>query len=143
MILINCYSINLYYLFIDTLFVEIRDRFASVTSSLFSNLSAVHPHNKKFLDGNRVKNIALEFNINLTYAMNENSVLSYTFTDDRKAKDIIDLFHHIRVLQHAFSNMFNLITIEITIPVSPTRYRQIESKSMHIKYSKKLLFMHN
>ena len=50
----------------DSLFVKIRNRFTLATSSLFSHLSAVHPHNKKFLDGNKVKNLALELNLDLT-----------------------------------------------------------------------------
>jgi hAT family C-terminal dimerisation region len=123
----------LYYPLIDALLFEIRDRFAPATSTLLSNLSVLHPQNNDFLDGNKIKNLALELDLDLTCTMNENNVLSHMFTSDRKPEDIIDLFHQIRPLKHAFPNMFNLVTIAITMPVSSTTCERTFSRLKLIK----------
>ena len=114
------YRISLYYPLIDALLLEIRDRFAPATSTILRNLSALHPQNKHFLDGNKIKNLAVELNLDRTCIVNENNVLLHMFTSGKKPEDIIDLFHQMRPLKHAFPNMFHLVTIAITMPVSST-----------------------
>jgi hypothetical protein len=127
------YRINLYYPLIDALLLEIRDRFAPATSTILRNLSVLHPQNNHFLDGNKIKNLAVELNLDSTCTVNENNVLLHMFTSDRKPEDIIDLFHQIRPLKHAFPNMFNLVTIAITMPVSSTTCERTFSRLKLIK----------
>jgi hypothetical protein len=87
---------------------------------MLSNLSALHPHSNHFLDVNKIKNLALELDLDVTCTVNENNVLLRMLTNRTKPDDIISLFHQIQPLTHAFPNMFNLVTIAITMRVSLT-----------------------
>ncbi len=116
------HRINLFYPRIDALLIEIRDRFALPTSTMLKNLSALHPESDHFFYAVKIKELALEFYLDVTCTVNEKNVLIPMFTSGTKTKpeDIIDLFHEIRLLKHTFPNMFNLLIITITMPVSST-----------------------
>jgi len=127
------YRINLFYPLIDAILLEMRDRFAPATSTMLSNLSALHPQSNNFLNVDKIKNLALELDLDVTCTVNESNVLLHMFTNRTKPEDIISLFHQIQPLKHAFPNMFNLVTIAITMPVSSTTCERTFSRLRLIK----------
>jgi hypothetical protein len=127
------HRVNIFYPLIDAILIEMRDRFAPSTSTLLTSLSALHPQSNHFLDTDKIKSLACELDLNVACTMNEISVVLPMFASAAKPLDIIDFFHQILPLKHAFPNVFALITVAITMPVSSTTCERTFSRLKLIK----------
>ncbi|CAF4716487.1 unnamed protein product, partial [Rotaria socialis] len=74
---------ELFYSLIDSILLELNDRFGDENILLLASVSAVHPNNQKFLDTEELKPLASHLTIDINQLDNELNVVKHFIREKR------------------------------------------------------------
>ncbi|CAF4677174.1 unnamed protein product [Rotaria sp. Silwood2] len=125
---------ELFYSLIDSILIELNDRFNDENILLFSSVSAVHPSNQQFLEIESLKPLASHLMVDLKQLENELSVVKH-FIREKKAsmKTIQDLLTELKPVNEAFPATISLLRDALCLPVSSTTCERSFSRMKLIK----------
>jgi hypothetical protein len=126
------YRINLYYPLLDSILIELNDRFSSQNMEILNGISALCPDAENFLQMEVLKPFAAQMKVDFCLLCNEIQVLK-SMLKDSKLKTIVDLYVELLPLKQAFPTTLSLIISAMTIPVSSTTCERTFSKMKLIK----------
>ena len=126
------YRTDLHYPWIDSMSIELNDRFSSKNLEILGGLSAPCPDNEKFLQIEVLKPWALHMKADFCLLNNEIQVLKEMFIDT-KLKSTVDLHVDLLPMKHAFPTTMPLIVAAMAIPISSTTCERTFSKMKLIK----------
>lgn len=123
---------NIYYPVIDSILVELNNRFSNENMEILDSMSALFPGHNNFLNINVLRVFSSHVDVDLSALHNEILVLK-PMLKCTKLQSIIDLYFKILPLKEAFPTMLSLIISAMTIPVSSTTCERTFSKMKLIK----------
>ena len=123
---------DIYYPVIDSILIELNDRFSSQNMEILNSISALCPDHNNFLDIDLLQIFSSHMKCDSSALSNEVQVLK-AMLKDVKLKSIIDLYLKILPLKQAFPSTLFLIAAAMTIPVSSTTCERTFSKMKMIK----------
>ncbi|CAF4554902.1 unnamed protein product [Rotaria sp. Silwood2] len=126
------YRTNLYYPLIDSILIELNDRFSFENMQILNGISALCPDSDNFLKIDVLKPFALQMKTDLHSLDNEIRVLE-PMMKNSKSKTIVELYVELLPLAKAFPTVMFLIVTAMTIPVSSTTCERTFSKMKLIK----------
>ncbi|CAF0733420.1 unnamed protein product [Adineta steineri] len=126
------YRTNLFYPFIDSILIELNDRFSSENMEILNGISALCPDHDNFLDHSLLKAFAIQLKVDLCSLYNELQVLK-PMLKKLSLKTIVDLYTEILPLKNAFPTVIHIVVAAMTIPVSSTTCERSYSRMKLIK----------
>ncbi|CAF0990826.1 unnamed protein product [Adineta steineri] len=126
------YRTNFFYPFIDSILIELNDRFSSENMEILNGISALCPDHDNFLDHSLLKAFAIQLKVDLCLFYNELQVLK-PMLKKLSLKTIVDLYTEILPLKNAFPTVIHIVVAAMTIPVSSTTCERSFSRMKLIK----------
>ena len=126
------YRANLYYPIIDSILLELKDRFSDDNILILNGISALCPENDNFLHIESIEPFATHMSADFSSFCNEIQVLK-PMLKKKKLDNIVALYIELLPLKQAFPTMMSLLLVALTIPVSPTTCERTFSKMKLIK----------
>ena len=125
---------ELFFSLIDSILIELSDRFNDENILLLSSLSATHPNSEHFLDIKHLEPLASHLMIDIIQLSNELVVVKH-FIQEKQAsmKTINDLLIQLAPLTEAFSATTSLLAGALCFPVSSTTCERSFSRMKLIK----------
>ena len=119
---------SIFYPLIDSILVELNDRFSNTNLDLLRSLAVMYPENEQFLEFKSLRSLADHLN----QLENELNVIKPMIKDDH-SKSTIALFDKLRPYKEAFPTIMSMMIGALTIPVSSTTCERSFSKMKLIK----------
>ena len=126
------YRTNLYYPIIDSILLELKDRFSDDNILILIGTSALCPEINNFLHIESIQPLATQMGVDFSSLCNEIQVVK-PMLKDKKLDNIVDLYAELLPLKQAFSKVMSLLIVALTIPLSSTTCEQTFSKMKLIK----------
>ena len=126
------YIDRLYFPLIDSILVELNDRFSSTTLSMIKSMSAVYPESENFLNVDVIDEFALHIDADRSNLKNEFQVLKSMFNSENTSS-IFEFLRRIIPLCTAFPQTMKMIKGALTMPVSQVTCERSFSKMKIIK----------
>lgn len=123
---------RIYFPLIDSILIELNDRFSSRTLSLMKSVSCVYPESVNFLNVDAVNEFADHIGADKNALKNEFRVLK-PMIESRKMGTIFELFAEIMPLRTAFSQTITMIKNALTMPISQVTCERSFSKMKIMK----------
>ena len=123
---------RIYVPLINSILVELNDRFSRKTLSLLKSISTVYPESEHFLNAEAVDDFCRHIDIDPALVKNEFIVLK-PMLQSKTITDVIDLLNELIPLSSAFPQTFRMIKSAITMPVSQVTCERSFSKLKIIK----------
>ena len=125
---------ELFYPLIDSILIELNDRFGSENILLLSSIEGAHPSNEHFLDVEHLKPLVSHLSINNIQLANELSVVKHFLGDKMESiKTIKDALTILAPLKDAFPTTTSLLRGALCFPVSSTTCERNFSRMKIIK----------
>ncbi|CAF3499847.1 unnamed protein product [Rotaria socialis] len=125
---------ELFYSLIDSILLELNDRFGDENILLLASVSAVHPKNQKFLDTEELKPLASHLTIDINQLDNELNVVKHFIREKRTTMNTIkDLLTELAPVNDAFPATTSLLRGALCLPVSSTTCERSFSRMKLIK----------
>ncbi|CAF4601398.1 unnamed protein product, partial [Rotaria socialis] len=125
---------ELFYSLIDSILLELNDRFGDENILLLASVSAVHPNNQKFLDTEELKPLASHLTIDINQLDNELNVVKHFIREKRTTMNTIkDLLTELAPVNEAFPATTSLLRGALCLPVSSTTCERSFSRMKLIK----------
>ncbi|CAF3781934.1 unnamed protein product, partial [Rotaria socialis] len=125
---------ELLYSLIDSILLELNDRFGDENILLLASVSAVHPNNQKFLDIEELKPLASHLTIDINQLDNELNVVKHFIREKRTTMNTIkDLLTELAPVNEAFPATTSLLRGALCLPVSSTTCERSFSRMKLIK----------
>lgn len=128
------YRNRIFYPIIDSILVEMHDRFSKSNIEILRAISSLSPDSSTFLEMNNLIYLCRMLKYDDFTLNNEIQVLK-PMLKQSKSKDIVDLYLELLPLQQAFPAFISLLILAMTIPVSSTTTERTFSKMKLIKTS--------
>ncbi|CAF2773271.1 unnamed protein product [Rotaria sp. Silwood2] len=125
---------SIFYPLIDSILIELNDRFSNINLDLLKSLAAMYPDSEQFLEFKSLCSLADHLNCDLNQLQNELNVIKPMIKDE-KLRSTIELYEKLRPYKEAFPTVISMITGALTIPVSSTSCERSFSKMKLIKRS--------
>ena len=125
---------SIFYPLIDSISIELNDRFSNTNLDLLTSLAAMYPESEQFLEFKSLCSLADHLNCDLNQLQNELNVIKPMIKYE-KLKSIIQLYEKLRPYKEVFPTVISMITEALTIPVSSTTCERSFSKMKLIKRS--------
>ena len=123
---------RIYISLIDSILVELNDRFSSKTLSLMKSVSCVYPESANFLNVDAVNEFADHIGADKNALKNEFRVLK-PMIESKNMGTVFELFAEIMPLRTAFSQTMKMIKNALTMPISQVTCERSFSKMKIIK----------
>lgn len=130
----NIYRISIFYPVIDSIMIEMEDRFSKTNVEILRSVSSLSPDSAMFLDLQELRSLATMLQCDIPSLSNEIQVLK-PMLKTTKSKTIVDLYFEILPLKQAFPIIVLLLVSAMTFPVSSTTTERSFSKMKLIKTS--------
>ena len=117
------YRTNLFFPVIDSMLVELKDRFSERCINVLNGINALCPESKSFLQADNIRGFSSLFKADFSSICNEIQVLKSMLKPmmkDRKLHNIVDLCVELLPLTQAFPTVLFILEIALTIPISST-----------------------
>ncbi|CAF4660031.1 unnamed protein product [Rotaria socialis] len=124
----------IFYPVIDSILVEMNDRFSKSNMEILRGISSLSPDSSTFLEVKELTDLCTMLQCDIVSLSNEAEVLK-PMLKQSKSKDIVDLYFEVLPLQQAFPTIIHLLIGAMTIPVSSTTTERTFSKMKLIKTS--------
>ncbi|CAF3478552.1 unnamed protein product [Rotaria socialis] len=125
---------ELFYSLIDSILLELNDRFGDENILLLASVSAVHPKNQKFLDTEELKPLASHLTIDINQLDNELNVVKHFIREKRTTMNTTkDLLTELAPVNDAFPATTSLLRGALCLPVSSTTCERSFSRMKLIK----------
>jgi len=128
------YRSRIFYPVIDSILVEMNDRFSKSNMEILRGISSLSPDSSTFLEMNDLIYLCKMIECDVLTLTNEIQVLK-PMLKHSKSKDIVDLYLELLSLQQAFPAFISILIVAMTIPVSSTTTERTFSKMKLIKTS--------
>jgi hypothetical protein len=128
----NKYRMLIFYPVIDSILLEMNDRFSKTNMEILRGISSLSPDSSTFLEIEELKALCAMSQCDIQLLNNEIQVLK-PMLKQTKPKNIIDLYFEVLPLKQAFPCILSLIIGAMTIPVSSTTTERTFSKMKLIK----------
>lgn len=128
------YRNRIFYPIIDSILIELKDRFSKSNLEILQGISSLSPDSTKFLEMDNLKHLCNMIKCDVLTLNNEIQVL-ISMLKQSKSKDIVDLYFELLPFQQAFPVFISLLLLGMTIPVSSTTTERSFSKMKLIKNS--------
>ncbi|CAM4819981.1 unnamed protein product [Rotaria magnacalcarata] len=128
----NKYRIFVFYPVIDSILIEINDRFSKTNMDILRSVSSLSPDSSKFLEIDELKALCVMLKSDIQLLNNEIQVLK-PMLKQLKPKNMIDLYFEVLPFEQAFPSILSLLIGAMTIPVSSTTTERTFSKMKLIK----------
>jgi hypothetical protein len=128
----NKYRIFFFYPVIDSILIEMNDRFSKTNMEILRAISSLSPDGSTFLEIEELKALCVMLQCDIRLLNNEIQVLK-PMLKQLKPKNIIDLYFEVLPLKQAFPSILSLLIAAMTIPVSSTTTERTFSKTKLIK----------
>ena len=126
------YRISIFYPVIDSILLEMNDRFSKENVEILRSISSLTPDSSIFLETEALKALCTLLQCDIHLLHNEIQVLK-PILKQLKQKTMIDLYFEVLPLKQAFLCILSLLIGAMTIPVSSTATERTFSKMKHIK----------
>lgn len=128
----NKYRISTFYPVIDSILIEMKDRFSKTNMEILRSISSLSPDSPTFLEIEELKAfcVMLQFDI---HALNNEIQVLKPMLKQSKPKTMIDVYFEVLPLKQAFPYLLSLLIGAMTIPVSSTTTERTFSKMKYIK----------
>ena len=126
------YKTHIFYPIIDSILIEMNDRFSKTNIEILRGIAALLPDNQTFLDVEELKNLCVFLKCDISLMSNEIQVLK-PMLQQTKSNDIIALYFELLPFEKAFPTILSLLIGAMTIPVSSTTTERTFSKMKLIK----------
>ena len=126
------YRTHLYFPLIDSMLVELKDRFSEKSINVVNGINALCPERDNFLQAESIQGFSSLVKANFSSISNEIQVLK-PMLKDRGLKNIVDFYVELLPLKQAFPTVMFLLSIALTIPISSTTCERTFSKMKLIK----------
>ncbi len=113
------YRSRIFYPVIDSILVEMNDRFSKSNMEILRGISSLSPDSSTFLEINYLRHLCKMIKCDVLTLTNEIQVLK-PMLKQSKSKDIVDLYLELLPLQQAFPAFISVLILAMTIPVSST-----------------------
>ncbi|CAF3612443.1 unnamed protein product [Rotaria socialis] len=133
--IIDCeckYRTSIFYPVIDSIILEMRDRFSTTNMDILRAVSSLSPESSTFLELTELKALCLMLQCDTSLLKNEIQVFK-PMLNQSKSKNITDLFFETLPFQQAFPNILRLVICSMMIPLSSTTTERTFSKMKLIK----------
>ncbi|CAF2145094.1 unnamed protein product [Rotaria magnacalcarata] len=128
----NKYRIFAFYPVIDSILVEINDRFSKTNMDILRGVSSLSPDSSTFLEIDELKVLCVMLKSDIQLLNNEIQVRK-PMLKQLKPKNMIDLYFEILPFGQAFPRILSLLIGAMAIPVSSTTTERASSKMKLIK----------
>ncbi|CAF1325117.1 unnamed protein product [Rotaria magnacalcarata] len=128
----NKYRIFVFYPVIDSILIEINDRFSKTNMDILRSVSSLSPDSSKFLEIDELKALCVMLKSDIQLLNNQIQVLK-PMLKQLKPKNMIDLYFEVLPFEQAFPSILSLLIGAMTIPVSSTTTERTFSKMKLIK----------
>jgi len=125
---------SMFYPLIDSILIELNDRFSNKNLDLLKILAAMYPESQQFLEFKSLCSLADHLNCDLNQLQNELNVIKPMIKDE-KLKSTTELYENLRPYKEASPTVMTMIIGALTIPVSSTTCERSFSKMKLIKQS--------
>lgn len=128
------YKTLVFYPIIDSILLEMNDRFSTTNMEILRGISALSPESSTFLEIEQLGALCTMLQNEIQVLNNEIQVLKPMLKQSKsKLTNMIDLYFEILPLQQAFPTILSLLVGALTIPVSSTTTERTFSKMKLIK----------
>jgi precorrin-6x reductase len=110
---------KLYYPIIDSILLELKNRFSDDNILILNGISALYPESNNFLHIDSIRPFAAQMSADLSSLCNEIQVLK-PMLKDKKLDNIVALYIELLPLKQAFPTVMSLLLVALTIPISST-----------------------
>ena len=128
----NKYRVFIFYPVIDSILLEMNDRFSKTNMKILRGISSLSPDSSKFLELEELKALCVMLQSDIHLLNNEIQVLK-PMLKQLKPKNMIDLYFEVLPYKQAFPTILSLLIGAMTIPVSSTTTERTFSKMKLIK----------
>ena len=128
----NKYRIFAFYPIIDSILLEIKDRFSKTNMEILRGISSLSPDSPTFLEIEALKAFCVMLQCDIHLLNNEIQVLK-PMLKQLKPKNMIDFYLQVLPFEQAFPCLLSLLIAALTIPVSSTTTERTFSKMKYIK----------
>ncbi|CAF4203555.1 unnamed protein product [Rotaria magnacalcarata] len=130
----NKFRDELFYSLIDSILIELNNRFSDDNILLFSSVSAVHPSNQQFLEIEFLKPLASHLLVDFKLLENELNIVKHFIREKiASMKTIQDLLTELKPVNEAFPATISLLRGALCLPVSSTTCERSFSRMKLIK----------
>jgi hypothetical protein len=128
----NKYRVFVFYPVIDSILLEMNDRFSTTNLEILRSISSLSPDSTAFLKIEELKALCVMLESDISLLNNEIEVLK-PMLKQLKPKNMIDLYFEVLPFRQAFPTIQSLLISAMTIPVSSTTTERSFSKMKLIK----------
>ena len=128
----NKCRIFVFYPVIDSILIEINDRFSKTNMDILHGVSSLSPDSSTFLEIDELKALCAILKSDIQLLNNEIQILK-PMLKQLKRKNMIDLYFEVLPFEQAFPSILSLLIGAMTIPVSSTTTERTFSKMKLIK----------
>ena len=126
------YKVVLYFPVLDSLLLELRDRFSHKNIKLMKAISSINPQSNTFLDASTLKPLAIGYNLDYDCLSMEATLAKKTLAN-YELENVRDVFLELLPLKSAFPTLIKAVQISMTMVVGTAHCERSFSALKRIK----------